>query len=38
MGTETQNTKWLDDIYLKESDFDIYGRTRVTCKIIKFEL
>jgi len=38
MGTTTENTKWIDNIYMKKSDFDIYGRTRVTRKIIKFEI
>ena len=37
-NTSTQNTKWLDDIYMKPEDYKIYGRTRVECKIIKFRI
>ncbi len=36
MKTKTNNTKWLDDIYLDAFDCFKYGRTRVECKIIKF--
>lgn len=38
MGTSVGSTKWLDDIYMKEDDYKIYGRTTVQCKIFKFEI
>ena len=38
MGTTTENTKWLDDIYKDSFDCSMYPRTKVQCEIIKFEI
>ena len=38
LGTSTENTKWLDDIYKKAFDCSMYPRTRVECKIFKFKV
>lgn len=37
-STSTENTAWLDSIYMKPEDYEIYGRTSVECKIIKFRI
>jgi hypothetical protein len=36
METRTKNTEWIDNIF--NWDYNKYGRTRVKCKIIEFEI
>ena len=35
MTTTTNNTRWIDNIF--NFDYAKYGRTRVTCKILRIK-
>lgn len=36
--TETENTKWLDDIYKKSFDCSKYPKTRITCRKLRYKV
>lgn len=38
MGTETENTKWLDDIYNEVFDYSMYPTAKMRCRKVRYKI